>query len=140
MSEASASSSAGSNPRHAPAPPELLEDAEESSVDELASRSSPAPSEPSSMSSTVSKPTSYWRFQGSSNGRGAKQKAVKLNKVAPPVVPEVEPPENVGEEDLPPAGAPGRVSKIVHHINRMASFDEPQAPPRKKSLLSLIHI
>ena len=142
-SSASSSSSPSSTPRYIRAPPELLEEAEESLVDELPGRSSPAPSaDPSSKASALSKPTGYWRFQSSSssnsrNGRGTKQKAVKLNKVAPPVVPGVPPPggvgEGEGEVEVPPAGAPGRVSKIVHRINRMASFEEP-APARRTSL------
>ena len=139
-SSASSSSSPTSTPRYIRAPPELLEEAEESLVDELPGRSSPATSaDPSSKASALSKPTGYWRFQGSSsnsrNGRGTKQKALKLNKVAPPVVPGVPPPGGVGEGEVevPPAGAPGRVSKIVHRINRMASFEEP-APARRTSL------
>ena len=139
-SNASSSSSPSSSPRYIRAPPELLEEAEGSLVDELPGRSSPAPSaDPSSKASALSKPTGYWRFQGSSsnspNGRGTKQKAVKLNKVAPPVVPGVPPPGGMGEGEgeVPPAGAPGRVSKIVHRINRMASFEEP-APARRTSL------
>ncbi|KAK7474537.1 hypothetical protein BaRGS_00034231, partial [Batillaria attramentaria] len=76
----------------------------------------------------------YWKFQ-SSDSQKQGIKPVRLTKVAPPVVPGARTAQEgtAGAVEVPPAGTSGRVSKIVHQINRMASFDE-QTPSRRPSL------
>ncbi|XP_076446687.1 uncharacterized protein LOC143284022 isoform X4 [Babylonia areolata] len=140
--------------RYVPPPSILLEDAEESSVDDLgpSGQSSPASSETSSRSSSSSsRPMGgYWKFHSGANGHGPRPRPpTKLTKVAPPVVPRTVPGESKGEEEereeeelegvveVPPAGTSGRVHKIVHQINRMTSLEEPAQPhhlPKPSSL------
>ncbi|XP_070197383.1 serine-rich adhesin for platelets-like [Littorina saxatilis] len=137
------SPSSSPTPRYIPPPRELLDEAEESLVDDVSCDLPPPPKEhsPSSVQSSPPQPkaTGYWRFSGAdTTGQTPKQKPVKVTKVGPPVLPRTSSVREEGSDvvEAPTLDASGRVSKIVHQINRRTSLDErPTTPGSRKTSL-----